>query len=306
MNFVEQKNYDITSGDSKNFCIEENINEFLSKYYILINQYLSVYTENIQDNITINTSSQYRYYIIIKGLEMLTNIINITIIHTNNIDLAFHYCNKAYYYYIEFISQIDNDNNHLELNIKDAIIFVYKKTIFEIREPLSSLNNSNINTENIQKINNIEKMVDIINTYLKIFKIKDILGQNKNNNSKYIVESNNTYISDEAQIDRQFLKIINKIEKNYLELGETGFHIFLTNISNIFNSILKIINKFDIIDSEINQTFSFSQLITLIDKIITRIIHHDSIIIFDTILDENTLISLNNVKIREIIAIFKD
>ena len=80
----------------------------------------------------------------------------------------------------------------------------------------------------------------------------------------------------------------------------------MTNISNILNSILKIINKFDIIDCEINQTFSFSQLITLIDKIITRIIHHDSIIIFDTILDENTLISLNNVKIREIIAIFKD
>ena len=51
MNFVEQKIYDINSGDSKNFCIEENSNEFLSKYYLLINHYIGFYIENIYSEI---------------------------------------------------------------------------------------------------------------------------------------------------------------------------------------------------------------------------------------------------------------
>ena len=42
MNFIEQKNYDINSNDSKNFCIENQSNDFLSKYYILINQYIGI------------------------------------------------------------------------------------------------------------------------------------------------------------------------------------------------------------------------------------------------------------------------
>ena len=91
MNFIEQKIYDINSGDSKNFCIEENSNEFLSKYYILINHYIGFYIENIYDNITINTNKRYRYYILTRGLELLKTIMKIIIMYTNNIDYAFHY-----------------------------------------------------------------------------------------------------------------------------------------------------------------------------------------------------------------------
>lgn len=133
MNFIEQKNYDINSIDSKNFCIEEQSNEFISKYYILISQYVNFYVENIYENININNDKRYRYYILLKGLEVLSSIMNIIILHTNNIDIAFYYSNKAYYYYIEFISQIDTDNNHLELSIKDAIIFVYKKLYLRLK-----------------------------------------------------------------------------------------------------------------------------------------------------------------------------
>ena len=40
---------------------------------------------------------------------------------------------KSFYYYIEFIGQI-GDSNHqfLQLNSKDATLFVFKKTVFEI------------------------------------------------------------------------------------------------------------------------------------------------------------------------------
>jgi hypothetical protein len=48
-------------------------------------------------------------------------------------DIAFYHSQKAFYFYIEFIEQINHDQNaYLKLNSKDAILFVYKKTIYDI------------------------------------------------------------------------------------------------------------------------------------------------------------------------------
>ena len=294
MNFIEQKNYDINSSDSKNFCIEENSNNFISKYYILINQYLAFLIENIYDNININNDKRYRYYIILKGLEMLTNIMQITIMNTNNIDIAFYYCNKGYYYYIEFISQIDNDNNHLELNIKDAIIFVYKKTIFEIKEPIGIINNCNVNNNNIKKVETIRKMMDIVNNYVKIFKIKDIINLNINNE---------IYINSQIYIDKSLLKIINKLENNYKD--EQQFSILVQNLYNIFKILLKVFNKINVINSEnysIDDVLNFQLLINLIERLFIKICNCKQLIDFENIITYNSIKNLTNIKIRQIIA----
>ena len=300
MNFIEQKNYDINSSDSKNFCIEETSNEFLSKYYILINQYIGFYVENIYDNITISTDKRYRFYILSKGLEMLSNIMNITIMYTNNIDFAFHYCNKAYYYYIEFISQLDTDNNHLELNIKDAIIFVYKKTIFEIKEPVSTINNCNINEDNVRKTETIKKMINIVNSYVKVFKFKDIINQNINNAD---------FIDAQIVFDKQFLKMINRIEKTYSNEKELSRSIGI--LDNIFNSIVKVFNKFNLVsndDSKIEDSINFQQLILFIDKLLIRLCQQDehseenTPLDFDTLITRDVLKGLNNIKIRQMLS----
>ena len=295
-----QKNYDINSSDSRNFCIEETSNEFLSKYYILINQYIGFYIENIYDNITINTDKRYRFYILSKGLEMLSNIMNITIMYTNNIDFAFHYCNKAYYYYIEFISQLDTDNNHLELNIKDAIIFVYKKTIFEIKEPVSTINNCNINEDNVRKMETIKKMINIVNSYVKVFKFKDIINQNINNTD---------FIDAQIVFDKQFLKMINKIEKTYSNEKELSRSIGI--LDNIFNSIVKVFNKFNLVSSDdckIEDCINFQQLIHFIDKLLMRISQLDehseenTSLDFDSLITRDVLKGLNNIKIRQMLS----
>lgn len=302
MNFIEQKNYDINSSDSKNFCIEETSNEFLSKYYILINQYIGFYVENIYDNITISTDKRYRFYILSKGLEMLSNIMNITIMYTNNIDFAFHYCNKAYYYYIEFISQLDTDNNHLELNIKDAIIFVYKKTIFEIKEPVSTINNCNINEDNVRKTESIKKMINIVNSYVKVFKFKDIINQNINNTD---------FIDAQIVFDKQFLKMINRIEKTYNNEKELSRTIGI--LDDIFNTIVKVFNKFNLVntdDSKIEDSINFQQLILFVDKLLIRLCQQDEnsdseqspIPDLDTLITRDVLKGLNNIKIRHMLS----
>ena len=53
--------------------------------------------------------------------------------YTNNLDLTYNNTQRALYYYIEFISQIsDDEHSFLNLTSHDATMFIYKKTLFEI------------------------------------------------------------------------------------------------------------------------------------------------------------------------------
>jgi hypothetical protein len=62
--------------------------------------------------------------------------------HSKNIDMAYYHGQKAYFFFVEFITQITSDSNSfLHLSSKDAILFVYKKTIFDIN--FSYCKNSN-------------------------------------------------------------------------------------------------------------------------------------------------------------------
>ena len=229
---------------------------------------------------------------------MLTNIINLLLITTNNLDLVIYHCHKAYYYYIEFISQLDTDNNHLELSIKDSIIFVYKKTIFELNNNINSITgivNNNSDNDNIIKIENIEKIVDIINIFIKIFIIKDILNLS-------IEKSNN-----DLSILTHILKVLNKINKLYTD--ETCFSYMLTDIQYTMNTILKIINKINILNSNnyyIDKTINFDLLISLIDKVVVKISQQDYMNINctkinDQFIDESMLLNLQQNKLREIV-----
>tara|TARA_B100000902_G_scaffold272817_1_gene258734 strand:- start:2185 stop:2874 length:690 start_codon:yes stop_codon:yes gene_type:complete len=74
-------------------------------------------------------------------------------LYTKNLDLTVYHCQKSFYYYIEFIGQI-GDSNHqfLQLNSKDAALFVLKKTIFEINEDYRKTYETPIGSE-LEKFN---------------------------------------------------------------------------------------------------------------------------------------------------------
>ena len=289
------KNNDINNIDNCNFNIDVNSNVFILKYFVIVNDYINLYIDNIYDNISINVNKNYRYYIFIRGLEVLSNIINILLMYSNNIDLVIYYCNRGYYYYIEFISQLDYNNNHLDLSVKDGVNFVYKKTIFELNDILNNINNSNINEDNILKVNNIEKIIIIINIFTKIFIIKDILNLN--------IERNKINLPKNLL----FFKILNKINKLYI--NEKEFNIYLCKIEEFLNVILKLINKINIINNEnycIEEYINFDQLMLLIDKIISKFnITNSDIILkvnFDSIITLELIENLNNVTIRDTIS----
>ncbi len=107
---------------------KENIKEVKEKYTILVSEFLLCATENI-----IVQNEKYFLFVLQRGLETIKHCFKMIYMYTRNLDLTIYHCKKAFCYYVEFIGQIGDDNHsYLQLNSKDATLFVYKKTIFEI------------------------------------------------------------------------------------------------------------------------------------------------------------------------------
>ena len=104
------------------------VSNVISKFNNLMSEFLLCTSENI-----IVQNEQYLLFIIQRGLETLKHCFKMLYLYTKNLELTIYHCKKAYCYYVEFIGQIGDDNNsYLQLNSKDATLFVYKKTIFDI------------------------------------------------------------------------------------------------------------------------------------------------------------------------------
>ena len=103
---------------------------YVLRYVELINEYMLYVVENmiIQDD-------SYLLFLIRRGVETIMHCFKFLLMYTKNLELTIYQCKKALYYYIEFIGQISDVSLHhsyLQLNSKDATLFVYKKTIYDI------------------------------------------------------------------------------------------------------------------------------------------------------------------------------
>jgi len=68
-----------------------------------------------------------------RGLETITHVFKNILLNTKNLEMSYYHGQKAFYYYVEFIGQISEEQNQfLQLSSRDATMYVYKKTIFEI------------------------------------------------------------------------------------------------------------------------------------------------------------------------------
>lgn len=150
-------NNEIQNVDNYNSTIIENDIEIYIKYINIIIQYLLLGIQKIKNN-----NVEYVKYIMIKGLYTISYVFNILLKYTCNLDLTYHHCQKSYSYYIEFIGQIGDDTiTYLQLNSKDAALFVYKKTIFEIPEEIKKKYNETVT--NYVKNESVSLLIDLFN-----------------------------------------------------------------------------------------------------------------------------------------------
>jgi|AntAceMinimDraft_18_1070375.scaffolds.fasta_scaffold10446_5 hypothetical protein len=146
----------------ENYRAELDSNEHILflKYIGLIHELFQGCTENI-----FIQKEEYLKHILIKGINNTVYIYNFLLMYTKNLDLTIYHTQKSIIYYIEFISQIGNDvNNLLQLTSKDATLFIFKKTIFEINEDIRAKFSETNNTKS--KLNMLKLYVDNYNTIL--------------------------------------------------------------------------------------------------------------------------------------------
>lgn len=148
----KNKLFDLHNTSNYYSSIEVDTSIVLQKYASLIIDFIKLIFEN---KIKTKDTSYFRF-IIIRGLNTMTHVFQSIFYFTKNIDLAYYYTQKSFYLYIEFVTQINNDENtFLQLNTRDAIMYVYKKTIFEI-DPTFLKNIESISCDTFCKLNTIK------------------------------------------------------------------------------------------------------------------------------------------------------
>jgi|TARA_Y100000992_G_scaffold302519_2_gene277055 hypothetical protein len=179
-------NKTLSNSENYNKFLTSSVSEIFSKYSSLSIEYSKYFIEH-----TFILKSQYFKYIYLKGLETISNIFKLLLLYTKNLELTFYHSQKSYYYYIEFIGQI-GDSNHqfLQLNSKDALLFVYKKTVFEIDTEHRKIFSTPKETE----YDKFEILTEIIRHYniLIFYSVDNNTIEEKKERDKFIIDNCNT------------------------------------------------------------------------------------------------------------------
>jgi hypothetical protein len=274
-NFLLNKDKNCLINNIENYKtnLDIDINEIIKKYSDLIIEYLKFTIENVKIK-----NLHLLKFIIIRGLDTMTNVFLYLLLYTKNIDIVYIDCQKSFYYYFEFVSQISEDENiFLNLTSRDAMIYVYKKTIFEIKKDEIKKDEIKKYTTDNNIINNslleMKEKIDIVNIYIKIYKLylyKMIESYTSNvcettinviiNNFKSIINKLNKLKNKEKVINLYNIieKLYDKIEKiNYFfEINELIIEKFLKN-QNILKNIETKINSDDFYKMILNETNIF-------------------------------------------------
>lgn len=223
----ETKNY--------NKSLNENTKEVLQKFCGLINEYLFHITENI-----IIQNHEYYIFIVLRGLNTIKHIFNILLLYTKNLELTIYHTKKAYLFYVEFIGQIREDNNsYLQLNSKDATLFVYKKTIFEINNEYRKQFVLQENEK--QKLEYIEQFTILVTEmFEEVISNDNYKGDTKMSYMMYIQKMTNKVtdkiilldkkIPEKIELCRIYLLYKNLLKTKVEKLDECLFF----NLSNLF------------------------------------------------------------------------
>lgn len=211
-----------------------SIDNYIDEYDCSVNDVVSVFSTIIYDYLnhcekTIYISDiNYLYYVIENGVNLLHNIFTLIYTYTKNITLSRQYTERGYYIYCEFIGKVgDNNHKYLQLNSKDATIFVLKKTIYEI----NNTHTRNFTTTDKERsyINQFTKSINLyiecVKIYLKVNYMFDMIDS-KDTTNKY---------NDNHQIHLFRLEYLKNITEPLLTLTEDAVEQ-KTNILHCFIS----------------------------------------------------------------------
>jgi hypothetical protein len=250
-NFInKENNFSLHSSENYKKELESELSDVadsLSKLFI-------DYFKYIIENIKIRRPNLSKF-IIIRGLDTVINVFNHILFYTKNLDVTYFHCQKAFYFYVEFVSQISDDEKiFLQLTSRDATTYVYKKTIYEISNESRKLNET---TSDYTKLK-----LNIINNYINLYKTLLLyIINNDLNNEKSIYILNDIYIKLNKIDDKIAIeKLYNIVEKFYYYINDTD------KFFKIISFIIKKLNKNSQILDNISNKFLSDDLLDKLDE----------------------------------------
>jgi hypothetical protein len=267
----DNSNYVLYNISNYKPLINNTVTEILNKFVSVIVEYMQF----IADKITVKNKLHYKF-IFQRGIETLIHVFIFIFYYTKNLELTFYHTQKAFYFYIEFIEQISDDNiTFLQLSSRDAIMFVYKKTIFDI--------NNEYKKKMIEPSTDEQIILTTLETYTHIYKI---IIQFIIHNLDFNYDTKQEYINTCCNF---IVHISENLNKNKLKKGLANcIHLFITLLSdnqvdiNVFFSLLENFSnkickkKYDekiikskIYDLDIHSLIANNELNNIIDLIFT-------------------------------------
>ena len=231
--------YNLLNIENYNETIHNELQDILDKYVLLITEYMVFLNEKIKIK-----NKNYFQYIFTRGLDTITNVFNGMLFYTKNLDLSFYHSQKAFYFYVEFIEQItETQNIFLKLSSRDAAIFVYKRTLFEI-------NNEYVKThipstkQTVINQNNAQQKMKLLNIYCEIYK----------SISSFFINNNFEFEKKSENINKFAIKLTTISERlNYLIMDSEMPNNILLLINNLSNKSQKLDKYFELIDEIIKK-----------------------------------------------------
>ena len=209
--------YSFDNLDNYNENLNNTLNEIIKKYCEIIYEFLKFIFKKIKIK-----NNYYCQFIILRGIDTVTNVFNTLLYYTKNLELTYYHCQKSYYYYVEFIEQISDEQHiFLQLSSRDASTYVYKKNIFELNLDIKK------NMEPIKK--ELKNKFELLNEYTFIF--------------KYILETVLDKIDLENKSIEFKIELIDKLDAIYESIYLLSLDI---KSIEIISKCFEVINKFNI------------------------------------------------------------
>ena len=191
------------------------------------------------------------------GLSSIYRVFEYVLFKTKNIEKAYYYCQKTYFYYTEYMEQIHQSNLQNTLNQTDAVLFIYKKTIFELEKDgenkiFDTITNIMTFEEEISKLNNKEYLIWLnkLSSLINIFFYWD---------SNYISFSERGILC--KNLLKKYMYNIDKLDLaiEYIELIQEKIQMDYQCYNDLLNEIYQyyITNKITIDEAEKNNVVLF-------------------------------------------------
>jgi len=220
----------IQNKDNYKPVLQANILEIVDKYSKLIIEYLFFIIENIGPK-----NSTYSKFIITRGINTITHVFSNLLYYSNNLDMAYYHSQKSFYFYVEFIGQISEDqHSFLKLSSRDASIFVYKKTIFEI--PSDIKNQAELDKFSSSTLDQVQKKIQTMEIFDQYKIIIHIFFQKLIRNFIFndILENKKQYLIENVGLSKKIIDLL---------IGQ----IFTPNSQDL-NNIIYLIKQIDQLD----------------------------------------------------------